>query len=143
MNRLIILFACLVASAYCAEELVLHPICKNDTFDFEGRNVNSFFAIQLNYSLPKPEYLQLADRLNKEFERWTTNATELKQLIGIKDQFNRIVSNFYQQDKINDKQLYTRDILITRKVILDIREYFQSWYSRIGFGEKIAWHIGG
>ena len=141
MKRLLLAVICLVASAFCADEVQLHPICANDTFDFEGRNVNSFFEIQLNFTLRPLKNLQLADRLNSEFERWTENGTELQQLIGKKNEFNRIVREFYEQDKIN--RVNVTGILLTRKAILDNRAYFQSWYSRIGFGEKIAWHTGG
>ena len=140
MKRLLFL-TILVAAASCADEVRLNSICKNDVFDFEGREVNSYFAIQLNFTLPQRKSLQLDDRLDGEFKRWTSNSSELQQLIAKKDEFNRIVQDFYRQDKINE-MLNVTEILRTRKATLNIRAYFQSWYGRLGFGEKIVWHTG-
>lgn len=132
---------------FCAEEPQLRPICQNDTFDFERRQVNSYIAMQLNFSFPKLEELLLEQDLYYNFRNWAThvgfrvNATELQQLISHRDEFNRIVNDFYQQDKIN--KLNATDILKTRKAILKIRSYFASWHYRLEYGgEQVAW-IGG
>lgn len=93
--------------------------------------------MQLNFSLPTLQELLLHyDRDLRLFES-TLNAQELRQLISKKNEFNQIVEDFYQQDKIN-KQLTATDILKARKEILDIRKFFGSLGKAI---DKTNWMI--
>ena len=135
MNRLFVFLGLVLGSMVlvnCAPKFYLEPMCKNEVFDFEDQKVNAFYRVELNYTLRNLSQLLLPEDL--KFETWSNNDTEVQLLYKTKNQFNKLMEDFYNRQTID--RVDSSVVYLHKKAIFRVWDLFSSFKGRVGFGES-------
>lgn len=113
----------------------LEPMCSNEAFDFEDQKVNSFYRLEMNYTLSNLSSLLLPDDLR--FETWSQNETEVLNLKNTKAAYNKLMEDFYERvmERVDSSIIY-----LHKQKVFKIWDFFGSFKSKIGFGESSSYY---
>lgn len=129
------LIFCSIYATNCLDA-TLNSICQDDQFDYDNRLVSKVYHVRLHQPVPPLNHFTLDASLN--FDTWSKKVEEIKEINQKKDEYNKMITEFYTSERVNN--FINAGILKVKYDVLSFRDYFASWYSKIGYGEKFAWH---